>query len=312
MTQGAMKMASRRDVLAILSAGGLGSTTFCRAFAASWEEGTPVTRQAVEQALWIANAPRSQQQVDRLTEKITQLLEGENKLRIWPLADTTPMAAVFSPHFFANPPEIDRQKQKETIRCGIESSEQTPDWDDESAVASASLAQLGKGLRLGRWSSQQLTRRFLDRLEKYDPQLRCVVTRTERLAMEQAARADDELQSGIDRGPLHGIPWGAKDILSVPGYPTTWGAASYREKIREETATVVQRMEEAGAVLVAKLSTGTLAWGDQWPEAPRQSPPDWCRWHWEARHLAASSPRRCGARPPGYDRLLVESAATAR
>ncbi|MFO0064978.1 MAG: hypothetical protein ACK523_03355, partial [Pirellulaceae bacterium] len=72
-------MASRRDVLAILSAGGLGSTTFCRAFAASWQEGTPVTRQAVEQALWIANAPRSQQQVDSLTEKITELLEGENK-----------------------------------------------------------------------------------------------------------------------------------------------------------------------------------------------------------------------------------------
>jgi Asp-tRNA(Asn)/Glu-tRNA(Gln) amidotransferase A subunit family amidase len=267
-----MKMASRRDVLAILSAGGLGSTTFCRAFAASWEEGTPVTRQAVEQALWIANAPRSQQQVDHLTEKITQLLEGENKLRIWPLEETTPMAAVFSPHFFADPPKIDRQKQKETIRCGIESSEQIPDWEDESAVASASLAQLGKGLRGGRWSSQQLTRRCLDRLAKYDPLLRCVVTSTERLAMEQAARADEELQRGIDRGPLHGIPWGAKDILSVPGYPTTWGAASYRQTVRSETATVVERMEEAGAVLVAKLSTGTLAWGDQWHEALTRNP----------------------------------------
>ena len=272
MSQGAMKMASRREVLAILSAAGLGSATFCRAFAASWEEGTPITRQAVENALWIANAPRSQTQVNQLTEKINQLLEGENKLRIWPLDDTTPMAAVFSPHFFADPPEIDRQKQKEIIRCGIESSDQIPEWDDESAVASASLAQLGKGIRLGRWSSQQLTRRCLDRLEKYDPLLRCVVTRTERLAMEQAARADQEMQRGIDRGPLHGIPWGAKDILSVPGYPTTWGAASYRQKVRGETATVIERMEEAGAVLVAKLSTGTLAWGDQWHEALTRNP----------------------------------------
>ncbi len=113
-------------------------------------------------------------------------------------------------------------------------------------------------------TSVQLTEHCLKRLEEADPKLHCVVTLTKDLAMKQAEQADRELASGMDRGPLHGIPWGAKDLIAVPGYPTTWGAPQFREQKLEKPATVYQKLTDAGAVLVAKLSLGALAMGDQW------------------------------------------------
>src|SRR5262249_3996954 len=96
------------------------------------------------------------------------------------------------------------------------------------------------------------------------PLLKCVVTLTEELALKQAARADREIAAGKHRGPLHGIPWGAKDLIAIPGYPTTWGATPFRNRMIDVTASVAARLEEAGAVLVAKLSLGALAMGDLW------------------------------------------------
>jgi Asp-tRNA(Asn)/Glu-tRNA(Gln) amidotransferase A subunit family amidase len=116
----------------------------------------------------------------------------------------------------------------------------------------------------GQVSSVELTRLYLERLERWDPLLEAVVTRTEERALEEADRADRELAAGRRRGALHGIPWGAKDLLAVRGYPTTWGAMPFKEQQLAEDATVVRRLEEAGAVLVAKLSLGALAWGDVW------------------------------------------------
>jgi Asp-tRNA(Asn)/Glu-tRNA(Gln) amidotransferase A subunit family amidase len=109
-----------------------------------------------------------------------------------------------------------------------------------------------------------LTRLYLDRIRRYDPVLKCVITRTDELALELASRADREIASGMYRGPLHGIPWGAKDLLAVPGYATTWGAGPYRDQVRPEKARVASRLEDAGAVLVAKTTVGELAWGDVW------------------------------------------------
>ena len=137
-----------------------------------------------------------------------------------------------------------------------------------------SLPALASLLRSGQITSTELTRFFIDRLKRYGPRLECVVTLTEELALSQARRADEELARGIDRGPLHGIPWGAKDLLSVKGYPTTWGAMPYKNRIIEEDATVVRRLEEAGAVLVAKLTLGALAMGDVWYGGKTRSP-----WH---------------------------------
>ncbi len=105
---------------------------------------------------------------------------------------------------------------------------------------------------------------YLDRLKRHGPTLESVITVTEELALRQAARADREIATGTYRGPLHGIPWGGKDLLAVKGYRTTWGARPYEDQVIDEDATVVRRLEEAGAVLIAKLTLGALAQGDWW------------------------------------------------
>jgi Asp-tRNA(Asn)/Glu-tRNA(Gln) amidotransferase A subunit family amidase len=113
-------------------------------------------------------------------------------------------------------------------------------------------------------SSVDLTRIYLQRLKRYGPKLNCVITLTEDLALEQARRSDDEIREGRHRGPLHGIPWGAKDLFATKGIPTTWGAEPFRDQVFDFDATVVERLEKAGAVLVAKLSMGALAQGGLW------------------------------------------------
>ncbi|MEZ4657190.1 MAG: amidase [Caldilineaceae bacterium] len=139
-------------------------------------------------------------------------------------------------------------------------------------LAFAPIAHLAHFLRSGQITSQALTKMYLARLKRYGPELECVVTLTEELALEQARRADAELAAGHDRGPLHGIPWGAKDLLATKGYPTTWGATPYRDQVFEQDATVVRKLADAGAVLAAKLTMGALAWGDVWFGGKTRSP----------------------------------------
>lgn len=123
------------------------------------------------------------------------------------------------------------------------------------------LAALIKSKKI---TSTELTQLYLNRLKKYADTLRCAVTITEALALAQAKQADAEIKAGKYRGPLHGIPYGAKDLLAVPNYKTTWGSVAYQDQVRPETATVARKLEEAGAVLVAKLTLGELAMGDVW------------------------------------------------
>ncbi len=136
--------------------------------------------------------------------------------------------------------------------------------DDLEELAFWSVRDLAYLVRTRQVTSVELTELFLDRLERYGPELECVVTLTRERALEAARRADAEIAAGRYRGPLHGIPYGAKDLLAVPGYPTTWGAAPYRDQVIDRTATVIRRLDDAGAVLVAKLTLGALAWGDVW------------------------------------------------
>ncbi|NOY37018.1 MAG: amidase [Chlorobi bacterium] len=136
--------------------------------------------------------------------------------------------------------------------------------DNREDLAFYSVAQLSRLIRSRKVTSQELTKIYLNRLKKYDDSLHCVISLTEERAMVLAKRADDELSRGIYRGPLHGIPFGIKDLLSVPGYKTTWGANPYRDQKIDTLATVVRKLEDAGAVLVAKLSMGALAMGDVW------------------------------------------------
>jgi len=144
--------------------------------------------------------------------------------------------------------------------------------DNLEQLAFFSISDLSRLIKQQKITSTQLTKLYIKRLKKYSPQLKCVVTLTEKLALKQAKKADEEISSGLYRGPLHGIPWGAKDLLSTKGTKTTWGAMPYKDQIFEEDATVVKKLEQSGAVLVAKLSMGALAMGDVWFEGKTRNP----------------------------------------
>ena len=141
-------------------------------------------------------------------------------------------------------------------------------------LAFYTVRQLGELLRTKQVSSVELTEFFLARLRKYSPQLLCVVTLTEELAMQQARAADAEIKAGRYRGPLHGVPFGVKDLFSTKIYKTTWGSVPYKDQMLDEDAAVVTRLRDAGAVLVAKFTLGELAMGDVWFGGKTRSPWD--------------------------------------
>jgi len=141
---------------------------------------------------------------------------------------------------------------------------EAPQFKSVEDLAFATVPQLAELIRTRRISSTELTKMYLARLKKYGPKLLCVVTLTEDLALKQAAAADAEIKRGKYRGPLHGIPWGAKDLFATKGIKTTWGAEPYRDQVIDYDCTVVERLNDAGAVLVAKLSMGALAQGARW------------------------------------------------
>ncbi|HEU4834762.1 MAG TPA: amidase [Pyrinomonadaceae bacterium] len=139
-----------------------------------------------------------------------------------------------------------------------------PQFNNIEELAFATVPQLAELIRTRRITSIDLTKMYLARLKKYGTRLLCVVTLTEELALKQAAAADAEIKRGKYRGPLHGIPWGAKDLFATKGIKTTWGAEPYRDQVIDYNSTVVERLNDAGAVLVAKLSMGALAQGARW------------------------------------------------
>jgi len=145
---------------------------------------------------------------------------------------------------------------------------------DQELLAFYTVRELAELIRTKKVTSVELTKFFIARLKKYDPTLHCVITYTEELALAQAAKADAEIENGDYKGGLHGIPYGAKDLLATRQYKTTWGAAPYKEQSFDYDATVIQKLEEAGAILVAKLSMGALAWGDVWFGAKTRNPWD--------------------------------------
>jgi Asp-tRNA(Asn)/Glu-tRNA(Gln) amidotransferase A subunit family amidase len=137
-----------------------------------------------------------------------------------------------------------------------------PSRDED--IAFATVTQLSRWIESRKLTSERLTNIYLKRLEEFDPRLHCVITLTRELALRQAKEADAEIAGGKYRGPLHGIPWGAKDLLDTAGIPTTYGAEPFRNRVPNEDAAVVKRLHAAGAVLVAKLSLGALALNDIW------------------------------------------------
>ena len=137
-----------------------------------------------------------------------------------------------------------------------------PSRDED--IAYSPVTRLSRWIEQKKLTSERLTQIYLKRIEQFDPRLRCIITLTRDLALSQAKKADQEIAGGKYRGPLHGIPWGGKDLLDTAGIPTTYGAEPYRDRVPAKDATVVQRLHDAGAVLIAKLSLGALALNDIW------------------------------------------------
>jgi Asp-tRNA(Asn)/Glu-tRNA(Gln) amidotransferase A subunit family amidase len=172
-----------------------------------------------------------------------------------------PTVAPWSRYVSALPGEHVGPQRDQFIRS---KSDPGPLPPDDADIAFAPVTRLSRWIEQRKLTSQRLTRIYLRRLEQFDPKLRCVITLTRDLALTQAKKADEEIAAGKYRGPLHGIPWGGKDLLDTAGIPTTYGAEPYRNRIPKEDAAVVKRLHAAGAVLVAKLSLGALALNDIW------------------------------------------------
>jgi Asp-tRNA(Asn)/Glu-tRNA(Gln) amidotransferase A subunit family amidase len=172
--------------------------------------------------------------------------------------DTEP-AVVFHPQLPGF--HVKRAPAKIKFRFGKNQPAQFKSVED---LAFATVPQLAELIRTKKVSSVELTKMYLARLKRFGPKLLCVVTLTEDLAMKQAQDADNDLKRGKYRGPLHGIPWGAKDLFATKGIKTTWGAEPYRDQVIDYDSTVVERLRDAGAVLLAKLSMGALAQGPKW------------------------------------------------
>jgi Asp-tRNA(Asn)/Glu-tRNA(Gln) amidotransferase A subunit family amidase len=172
--------------------------------------------------------------------------------------------ATVSPATSWNPmlPGIPAAPQRDRFIRTANISAPLPAKDED--IAFASLAQLSRWVETRAITSERLTHIYLDRLKQFDPKLRCVITLTSDVALAQAQQADREIAAGHYRGPLHGIPWGGKDLLDTAGIPTTYGAEPYRHRVPAQDAAVVKRLRDAGAVLVAKLSLGALALNDIW------------------------------------------------
>jgi len=217
-----------------------------------------ITTKNIKAAEKIIGLSFTQKERKMMLENLMDNLASFQELRKISLPNHVPPALIFIPII----PGLDLKKTQKPVTFNDSREWKLPkNMEDLAFYPVTALSRLIKSRKI---TSTQLTRMYLDRLKKYGPRLKCVITITEERALKQARKADREIAEGRYRGPLHGIPWGAKDLLATRGIKTTWGAMPYKDQIIDEDATVVKRLEEAGAVLLAKLSMGALAWGDVW------------------------------------------------
>jgi Asp-tRNA(Asn)/Glu-tRNA(Gln) amidotransferase A subunit family amidase len=236
---------------------GIAATTADLLWAEAEKKGG-ITKETLAAAEKVAGLEFSEAEREMMLDGVEELTKKYAALRAVKLDNSVAPAL----HFRARLPEMPAKTRRR--RAGGQRAARVERPANVEDLAFAPVTTLARLIRAGKVRSQELTELYLARLKRYNPVLNCVVTLTEQRALAQAARADRELAAGRYRGPLHGIPWGAKDLIAVKGYPTTWGAPPYRDQLIDEDATVVQRLDAAGAVLVAKLTLGSLATGDIW------------------------------------------------
>ena len=221
-------------------------------------DGARITSALVESAEKVIGLVFTPAERDSMTEDLSANLESYERVRGVAIDNSVPPALRFDPLPVGWKPPVKRNR----FELGRSRAPAVPSKPED--LAYYTVRELGELVRARKITSTQLTQLCLSRLKEHGPTLECVITLTENLALRQAAKADEEIGAGKYRGPLHGIPYGAKDLLAVKGYKTTWGAMPYKDQVIDRDATVVRKLEEAGAVLVAKLSVGALAWGDVW------------------------------------------------
>lgn len=252
----------RRRFLSFFSATSVAGTLFPGVLWARVQEQpeSPITAAMIAEAEKIAGLELTAEEREMMRNGLARNLRSYEAIRALKIPNEIPPALLFEPVMpgveAPLPPE-----NHQPLRVTAWDALERPSDDELAMLPLSKLSQLIRGRKV---SSGELTRLYLDRLRHYDPKLHFLVSLTEDLALEQAARADRELAVGTYRGPLHGIPWGAKDLLATRQYRTTWGAQPYRDQEITDDATVVSRLEQAGAVLVAKLTLGALAQGDYW------------------------------------------------
>lgn len=249
----------RRAFMGYFAAAGLGGTLFPGVLWAEVAVGAPITPATIRAAEVIAGLELDPERRRAIVDDLREQQEQIEALHAVDLPNEVPPALEFDPL----PPGM-----------GVPELPAGPTVWSQPDVSAVSLEPgslafqpvtvLAELLRTRRVTSVALTEMYLDRLRRYDPLLHAVVTLTPERALRQAQEADAEIAAGRYRGPLHGVPYGAKDLLAVAGYPTTWGAGPFREQRLLGDAEVIRRLDAAGAVLLAKLSLGELAWGDKW------------------------------------------------
>lgn len=218
----------------------------------------PMTRENIVNAEKLIGLTFTDSKRDSMLDGLKDQLANYENIRKVKLANSTPPALLFNPI----PVGMKFDSTRKPFKMSSMGSVTMPSHYQD--IAFYSIGQLSQLIKSRKITCEQLTNLYLARLKRYGPMLHCVVTLMESTAISQALRADQELAEGKYRGPLHGIPFGGKDLLAARGAPTTWGSVPYQRQVINEDATVIRRLEEAGAILIAKLSMGELAWGDVW------------------------------------------------
>ena len=258
----------RRDFLNYCRSAGFATTLFPGVLWAQIQPGTKkITLEMVRESARLAGLDWTDQDCQDVTDSLSSLARGTEGINKPTLTNASPLPIHFNPNPPGEPPPA---APAPVFRIEPAPHMKRPANLDD--VAFWSVTQLAQLLRSKHVTSQELTTMYLARLKRHNGVLNCVAALTEERAMAEAAQADRQIRAGRDLGPLHGIPYGVKDIIAAKGAPTAWGAAPLKTQVFDEDATVVARLKAAGAVLVAKLTTGEFAFGDQWSGGRTNNP----------------------------------------
>lgn len=226
-----------------------------------------ITTDTIREAEKLIGIEYTEKQREQMLSNLRQTSETFESIRSYEIPNDLPLSLYFNP---IPPGKTLEKKEQLPIDWQISDDVELP--ENINDLAFYTVRELSSLIKNRKITSVDLTTFFINRLNELNPKLEAVITVTEKRALEMAQKLDEEIENGIYRGPLHGIPYGAKDLFAVQDYPTTWGATPYRDQVIDQTATVIQKLDDAGAVLIAKTTLGALAYGDIWFDGRTNNP----------------------------------------